>query len=243
MVTKLASWCALYVTNSLVDPKFIEGNPSALHINAEFLTTDSDVVVWYDEHDLKPAFKIWCLDDPKANNPAGEINGAAVAPTPSKHTIDEIFNVNKRHVTESFDRDVTELKRRRTTDIAPYSGIVERTTRFHVLREFVPEPMKRLAQKVSPQMLHEILKSVRTLEQEHRYTLLDRLFQRNIYNLPPLREFEELERTMLVDQAGKMEGILSSNLWRTLRSQSAVCLNHRGTHLILRLDLILVAMY
>jgi hypothetical protein len=72
------------------------------------------------------------------------------------------FNANKRHVTESFDRDVTELKRRRTTDIAPYSGIAERTNRIHVLHEFVPERMDRSAQTFSPQMLREILKSIRT---------------------------------------------------------------------------------
>lgn len=180
-----------------------------MHISAELLATNSEGIVWYDEHDSKPPFKIWCLDDPQSNNPIGEINGTAIVSVPSKLSPDEIFNANKRHVTESFDRDVTELKRRRTSDITPYSGIIERTTRIHVLREFVPEKMERLAQNVSPQMLREMLKTVRTLEQEYRYTVLDRLLRDQVYNLPTLREFEKLERAMLVDQAGKIEGSIT----------------------------------
>jgi hypothetical protein len=54
-----------------------------------------------------------------------------------------------------------------------------------------------------------MLKIIRTLEQEYRYTILDRLIAKQIYEHPELAAFERLERAMLVTQTDKLTASFS----------------------------------
>jgi hypothetical protein len=200
MEMKLASWYDLYVIHPSLGQVNMLGSPSASRISGELFTTGE--VVFYDEQNPEP-FRISCLYDPDAT-PSGEINGTAIVSTTSKYTTDDIFNVNKRHVTESFDRDVTELKRRRTTDILHYSGLVERENRVEIVWEFIPESIKRSLRNTPPDILSKIVKSVRCLQQEYGYTVLERMLRNKVLSIPTIRETEDLERAMLVNQAEKV---------------------------------------
>jgi hypothetical protein len=176
-------------------------------ISAELAATDSDSLVYYG-NETKPPFKIWCLDDPQGNQPTAELNGLAVSITPSGDTIDEIFK--KRYAGDDFDQNLSHVKRRRTNDLSPYTGLTKKDRNLQILREFLPQSLaEKLVEKVPPRVLRETLKVVRSLEQEYRYMLLDRMLRNEVYKLPALWEFEELERAALVNQAEKMEVFMS----------------------------------
>jgi hypothetical protein len=175
-----------------------------VRISAELAATDSDSLVYYG-NETKPPFKIWSLDDPQGNyQPTAELNGLAVSITQSGDTIDQIFN--KRYAADDFDQNLSRVKRQRTNDLSPYTGLVKNDRNLQILREFLPQSLaQKLVDKVPPRVLRETIKVVRSLEQEYRYMLLDRMLRNEVYNLPALWEFQELERAALVNQAEKME--------------------------------------
>jgi hypothetical protein len=201
-------------------------NDSVCRISAE-ISHDSDAITWYDTEnteDSKPPFKVWCLDDPEQNQPSAEFNGVAVSASRNSDSLDTIFT--KRYAADEFDKTLSRAKDQRTKDVSPYVGLVKRDGYLQLLNEFVPPPLAQRLVEKHPLPLQKILKIVKGLEQEYRYILLDRILRNEIYELPRLSMFEELERAMMANVAEKLEvtfnffvdhiigaGLYRSNMW------------------------------
>ena len=178
-------------------------NDSVCRIHSE-LSADSDSTTWYDNNNSEPPFKIWCLDDPEQNKPSAEFDGIAVLATPSAEPTDTMFTKRSAALLD-FDERLSRAKRRRTKDVSPYEGLVNKEGYLHLLNEFVPPPLaQRLVEKIPWPTLRKILKTIRTLTQEYRYVLLDRIIRNEIYDLPQVATFEELERAMIAHVAEKL---------------------------------------
>jgi hypothetical protein len=92
-------------------------NDSVVRISAELATTDSQSLVFYGD-ETKPPFKIWCLDDPKGNQPIAELGGLAVSLTPCGDNIDDIFN--KQYSADDFDQSLATMPRENAVGNLPF---------------------------------------------------------------------------------------------------------------------------
>jgi hypothetical protein len=70
----------------------------------------------------------------------------------------------------------------------------------------MPERLaQRLSKSIPKDVFRKILRMTRSLGQEYRCALLDRIVNEKMDTLPKLSEFEELERAAIAREAGKVK--------------------------------------
>jgi len=182
-------------------------NESAIRIRAEFLPMSSGLS-WYEKSPEDRHLKIWALDEVVAeNDPPATLNGLDLATTRLGITYDEVLT--KRHIADDVDEDIREKKRRRLDNITPYVSLVKRGEHVEELHEYVPSSViRRFEEELPEESQATAIGIVRTLSQEYRYSVLDRILKTRIHTLPALFRFVELERAMLALHSEKLRANL-----------------------------------
>ena len=118
---------------------------------------------------------------------------------------------------DEIDDDLRYKKRRRTFEISPYVGLAKRGNVLEELREYVPPKMRERFDRLSPERQIEALRIARTLSQEYRYLVLDRILD-NVDTISDLSLVEDMERAMLAVNAEKLKVSLGFALEQTVEN-------------------------
>jgi hypothetical protein len=185
----------------------LDTNESICRIHSELLP-NPDSITWYAQDGPSPPFRLWSLDTPRdeanANRPSAQFNGLELSAQTTSNTIDDI--PGKRHAAFEFDQTLSKAKRRRVDDLTPYVTLGKREDRFQVLQEFMPmQLIEKWIKNVPAEVRAEVLRVSRSLGQEYRYYILDRIIRGNHTSLGNLALFETLQRSTLAFHAEKIK--------------------------------------
>jgi hypothetical protein len=192
----------------------LDTNESVCRIHAELLP-NPESVTWYSDESPAPSIKIWSLDTPadeaNVSQPSARFNGLEVSSETISEPIEQILG--KRHAAVEFDQRLSRAKRRRLGDLTPYIALGQRNDQLQILQEFLPRHLvDNWLGTVPAELRAQILRISRSLGQEYRYSILDRIIRSQCMSLGDLALFESLERSMLALHAEKVKVTLKFDL-------------------------------
>jgi len=186
-------------------------NESAIKTGTEILLTSPDLA-WYEETHLTRPLKVWFLDQDSEEIvplPQATLSGLDLTAVRLDCTYQDLHTSTKRHIADSVEEDLREMKRQRVSTVSPYVALARRGDRLDELREFVPSKLEeRFTTELSAEAQTEGLRAARSLSQEYRYLLLDKILRQKADTIPKIRILEDLERAMLALHTSKMEAKL-----------------------------------